>query len=63
MWSIYELDDSGEATGLVHFFCGYQCAEAFSLRHAPDTHTEPCLGWLVCDGCICETCGLLLDEE
>ena len=60
--AIFELDDNGEATGSVKFYCSEQCATLapqqidFDFPRYSDGQSAD---WI--DGTVCETCGRPLD--
>ncbi len=54
---IYDLDENGEATGTVHFFCctGCRSQSPHKLPDASNYGENP--AWCVPDDARCETCG------
>lgn len=55
--ALYDLDDDGEATGTVHYFCSLDCRAAFdSRRRCRQKHAEGLDDdWL--NTSQCEVCG------
>lgn len=52
--SVFELDEHGEATGIVHSYCGLRCVPTSEQGMA--TPSKEC-----CSGSQCETCAATLD--
>lgn len=57
----FELDDNGDATGIVHPYCNLICQRAH-LGNIPDPHRAMPTGGepMAADGCMCECCGKVL---
>jgi hypothetical protein len=56
IFAIYELDDSGEATGLIHWVCE---EHAWSERHATFSgarYSDPEVNTDRLPGTVCEVC-------
>lgn len=59
---VYELDDTGESNGIVHFYCCLGCRSQ-SRHKLPDASNY---GWDMQEqsvGMQCETCGRIIERE
>ena len=55
---IFDLDENGEATGVVHPFCSDKCRDAYIPEQLPNTEYGVCfVSHFANDDLRCEQCG------